>query len=343
MFTTINMGLTGWDQDDDPYDHNQLFQNWIKIDEHRHLEGEGRQLVGGSLEAESITSRELGDGAVGSDELQDGVVTNPKLATSAVTESKLADNSVTNPKLADNAVSTSKLQNLSVNSAKLVDNAVGQNKLDSNSVTSLKIVNGAVTEDKLSPNSVGNSKLKDGSVSTAKIQDTSIVRSKMASSSVGVGQLAQVPAAFIHRTSDYHIPFKTFQFLDFNAVKYDNDNMWDSTLKGLKVRTDGIFAISAGVRWEGPNSHDPDGPEGGRVVRLWRNSTIVAGDSPKSGESEQSGQAFTSRHHVGQIIDLRVGDYIRVEVRSSNPGGTDVKGGNFLTHLSMVWVAPLPF
>lgn len=110
MFLTINMGLTAWDQGGDPYDHNQLSNNFQKIDTHDHASGNGTQIPSGGLRDRSVTTT--------------------KIALQAVTAAELSDNSVSNAKLQDNSVDSDKLADDSVDTDKIVDGAVTADKID---------------------------------------------------------------------------------------------------------------------------------------------------------------------------------------------------------------------
>lgn len=68
--TTPNMSLKVWNLLTDPYDHEQLAENFAKLDQHRHAEGEGRQIPTGGIE--------------------DGAISSTKLAAESVTPAKLS-------------------------------------------------------------------------------------------------------------------------------------------------------------------------------------------------------------------------------------------------------------
>jgi hypothetical protein len=78
MSTTPNMGLTMWDLNSDPYDHDQLAANFNTIDLHEH-DTYGVQLNTGALLDSAITTAKIANLAV----------TTGKLAASAVTAAKL--------------------------------------------------------------------------------------------------------------------------------------------------------------------------------------------------------------------------------------------------------------
>lgn len=69
--TSPKMGLRIWDQLSDPYDHDQLADNWSKVDFHDHTPGRGVQ----------IPTEGLADGAVTSAKLAASVDPTPVYAT----------------------------------------------------------------------------------------------------------------------------------------------------------------------------------------------------------------------------------------------------------------------
>ncbi len=67
----------------------------------------------------AVTTNEILDFTVSSQDLRSGAVTNSKLATNAVTSSKIASNAVTSSKIANNAVDANKLAAFSVNRSEI--------------------------------------------------------------------------------------------------------------------------------------------------------------------------------------------------------------------------------
>lgn len=63
--TTSFMGLRVWDQLLDDYDHDQLADNWAKIDNHDHTPGRGVLLTTESIANASITLPQMASGSLG--------------------------------------------------------------------------------------------------------------------------------------------------------------------------------------------------------------------------------------------------------------------------------------
>src|SRR4051812_23976514 len=58
-FVTGNMGLYGWNQQTDLFDHTQLANNWAKVDYHDHTPGRGVQVPTDGIENRAITPAKL--------------------------------------------------------------------------------------------------------------------------------------------------------------------------------------------------------------------------------------------------------------------------------------------
>jgi hypothetical protein len=57
--TTPNMALKVWNLLTDSYDHSQLAENFAKIDQHRHTEGQGLQIPTGGIENGAIAAAKM--------------------------------------------------------------------------------------------------------------------------------------------------------------------------------------------------------------------------------------------------------------------------------------------
>jgi hypothetical protein len=58
-FVTGHMGLYGWNQQTDLFDHTQLANNWAKVDYHDHTPGRGVQIPTDGIEDRAITPAKL--------------------------------------------------------------------------------------------------------------------------------------------------------------------------------------------------------------------------------------------------------------------------------------------
>lgn len=80
--TTPNMALKVWNLLTDSYDHVQLAENFAKIDQHRHTEGEGRQIPTGGIENGAVSAAKLAEDSVTPSKLS--LVQKEKPATEAL-------------------------------------------------------------------------------------------------------------------------------------------------------------------------------------------------------------------------------------------------------------------
>lgn len=76
-FTTPKLALRVWNLLSDPYDHDQLANNWAKVDLHDHTFGRGVQVPTDGLADGSVTSAKLAPGAAA---LQANSITADKFA-----------------------------------------------------------------------------------------------------------------------------------------------------------------------------------------------------------------------------------------------------------------------
>jgi hypothetical protein len=107
----------------------------------------------------AIHAQFVGANAVTSNEILDLTIQSQDLATGSITSTKLANNSVTNSKLFNNSVTTSKLDFNTVTSSRLANNSVTNSKIAANAVTNSKIENNAVDANKLAAFSVNRSEI----------------------------------------------------------------------------------------------------------------------------------------------------------------------------------------
>lgn len=92
-FITPRMSLKVWNSSADPYSHEQLADNFLKLDQHDHSQGRGTQIPGAGIQPGAITAEHiypgaisgdaLGSGSVGGDQIVDGSITNAKLDANA--------------------------------------------------------------------------------------------------------------------------------------------------------------------------------------------------------------------------------------------------------------------
>jgi len=106
--TTPNLQLTVWNNLTDPYNSEQLANNFIKLDQHDHSPGKGAPIDGSSIKDASITNAKLAANSV----------TTGTIAANAVTTSDLAD--ITTGSETTTGVTTNKIANGAITKSKLV-------------------------------------------------------------------------------------------------------------------------------------------------------------------------------------------------------------------------------
>jgi hypothetical protein len=325
MFITPNLNLKAWDLESDPYSHDDLVENWLAIDAHDHTPGKGKRIVGQSLEAETLTQRELGPCSVAESELCDDAVTNPKLRAGAVSEAKMADNAVTHRVMADAAVGVDELIDLAVSTNKLQDGAVTEPKLATDSVSTSKLRSSAVIEDKIGPQAVSNSKIKDATiVASDKVADRTITRSKVGTSAIGYVEHGEVPSIYAEMGGQQFIPYNSFQDVHFNSVRYANNVILNTAppFQGwITFPIPGIYILTVEVAWNGgadPSSRDP----GGHIARLWRGSNPYY---PVLDDGSYIHNFFS------MSIDLAQNEWVRVDVKCNNFIGLQLRAPTMLT------------
>lgn len=89
-YVTPRMSLTVWNNTTDPYDHEQLANNFLKLDLHDHSQGRGTAIPGAGIQPYAISSDHIYPGSLTTLALADGSVTTPKIADLAVTPAKLS-------------------------------------------------------------------------------------------------------------------------------------------------------------------------------------------------------------------------------------------------------------
>lgn len=105
-----------------------------------------RSLDGETLKLEAVTDEELATDAVTTAKVKNGAITNEKIASVAANK---ITGKVGGGQIGDSAVGTDNIINFSVNSSKIASGAVTDIKLAANAVTETKIFDSAVTAGKL--------------------------------------------------------------------------------------------------------------------------------------------------------------------------------------------------
>lgn len=69
MLISPAMGLNVWNQSSDPYSHNDLANNFLKLDQHDHSGGRGIQISTAGIANNAVTTAKIAPGSVGAAQL----------------------------------------------------------------------------------------------------------------------------------------------------------------------------------------------------------------------------------------------------------------------------------
>jgi hypothetical protein len=104
-----------------------------------------------AIQPDVVTSSEIADNSILSDDLADLAVTTSKIATDAILTSNIADGAIQSDDLADGAVSTNKIGTDAVQSTQILDGTIANADLADESVSSAKITDGSIVNADVSP------------------------------------------------------------------------------------------------------------------------------------------------------------------------------------------------
>lgn len=96
-FVTPRLSLKVWNSSSDPYDSQQLADNWIKVDLHDHTPGRGTQIPTEGLADLSVTGIKILDATLTNAKFVDGTLTGAKIAPDTVANSNLAPDAKVDP------------------------------------------------------------------------------------------------------------------------------------------------------------------------------------------------------------------------------------------------------
>lgn len=126
------------------------------------------------------------DGAI----LLDGTISSGELGVGAVTTTKIANLAITTGLMADDAVTSAKIGTGAVDSTALGANAVISGKIATDAVAATNIVAGAVTDVKLADDAVTSAKIATGAVDATAIGANAVIAGKIATDAVASANIA---------------------------------------------------------------------------------------------------------------------------------------------------------
>ena len=89
-FVSPRMSLKVWNSPSDPYDHEQLADNFLKLDIHDHSAGRGAQVGAAGIQNGAITSSHIAPAAIGASHFSAGAITPTVIGTGTILASNLA-------------------------------------------------------------------------------------------------------------------------------------------------------------------------------------------------------------------------------------------------------------
>lgn len=348
-FVTPQMGLTAWDLASDPYDHNELYNNWVLIDAHDHGANGGAPLTLDSIPP--ITNAKLADNAVTTFKIQNGSVTQDKLATDSVGSQQLQNDSVTSAKIVNGSIQTEDLADGAITEGKLAPGVVTSTIIDNSSVTVIKLADRCVSNKKLGHKCVRRENLDDdscdenhyrnSSISESKLKDRCVSKGKIKKRSIGHHEHDRVPCCSLTRNTSMSITKTTSAGNHIWTAITWNVSRWSYEITinndGITINVPGIYIIEAGCAWD---EEPPTGTEGVRRVRLMKNGRLLCGDGPLQTYRDDIVGPFRPRHSLHIAEHCLIGDKIKLEAFTSSSTNSQIKPDGFGTHLSCTWVSP---
>ena len=157
----------------------QLADNAVTSEEIKNFSIEWHDLAPGSVNSSTIAdnavgSNHIGDNVVTSTEIADGTIQAADLAPELVGLTQLADDSVQSNHIADNAVTSSEIENFSIESQDLAPGSIGSTLIADNAVGSNHIADNQVTSSEIKNFSIEWHDLAPGSVNSSTIADNAV-------------------------------------------------------------------------------------------------------------------------------------------------------------------------
>ncbi len=132
------------------------------------------RVISGDIALSNDGTVTISDDAITSNNILDNSITSDDIGTDAITDEELAASSVGSDAIQDGAVTNADLSDSSVDSNKILDNAINTADIATNAVTAEEIATGAVTSDEIADGTVQSADIANGAVTSAKIQDGSV-------------------------------------------------------------------------------------------------------------------------------------------------------------------------
>jgi hypothetical protein len=218
-----------------------------------------------------------------------------------------------------------------VGSEDIIDAEVQNADLGTNSVSGSKVFPSTLTGSDVATSSLTGSDIGADSLTGSDIATGGVTSSEVADASLGTPDFAtSIPAVRVTRTTGQGVANATRTTLNFTQDRYDTADMHStsSSLFLLRAPVDGIYEISAHIRWtQGFLS-------GGAYIELIQNSfTVLA--------REENPQDYALS--ISTMAKLAAGDDVRAVVyQNSGATQTIAKNNPSSPEFAMTWLAPGP-
>jgi hypothetical protein len=274
--------------------------------------------------AVAVKKNKLPANSVGSKQLKPGAVGTPHVKADAITSKALAAN----------AVDGAAIQPGAVGSDDLASGAVGEEALAPLSIGTGKLKNDAVTKEKVGEGEIDSSLIAGGAISTPKLGPRVITESKISNDipRVAVKATANTPTQFSGTIGDYNV--STAEPV-FDTEEFDNRGMHEEDGTFVTAPVHGIYRVTLTAHW-GP------GTNGVRITGVskafsccsFQHTTVdsVVGPASPTGSTAQT---------VSTMIDLDAGDRIEPKLQqATNDAGqaSAFVAGNPPVRMTVEWI-----
>lgn len=159
-----NMGLRIWDNPADPYNSEQLAQNWAKVDQHDHSPGKGNRIGSEGIANGSITAEKLAPGAIGIATVADNTITSAKIVDGTVTGSDIASGTITSANIQDGSIQTGDLQDGAITSLKISNSTIQTTDIGDSQITTDKIANATILGTDIASETITSSNIQNATL-----------------------------------------------------------------------------------------------------------------------------------------------------------------------------------
>jgi len=257
------------------------------------------------LDEAAVTNRELADGSISADKLDDDLSV----------QLGIPDGSITTAKLAANVLSADVTGRTKMQDGFLSADAGGRAKMADDYITTAKLL-----DDVLSADATGLGKMEDGYLSA-----DAAGRAKMASGFIQYGKIDTRQAmekdedAFLfhaYRTANYSVAPGSYQVVQLNGEQYDPANVFNTSTYKYQPGVNGHFSIVGAVSMQSI-------PIGKYIhAVILKNGTIVA-----NGSRQKTAVSDDPVSVVSCQVRLTVGtDYIQLGILHDSASSKTVVG-----------------